>query len=96
MIKSDCRSFADGSRDLVDVVWQELHTPTRGRFAYVPAMSNATEFSRVHNSYGLLRSPWNNDPTPFMTRNAMVYGYYNNLKPSGCFEYSSSVQKTNW
>ena len=75
---------------------QDLHTPTSGRFAYVPAMADASEFSRVRNSYGVLRSPWNNDPTPFMTRHEEVYGFFNNLKPSGCFEYSHSLMKTTW
>lgn len=74
----------------------DLHTPTSGRFAYVPAMADASEFSRVRNSYGVLRSPWNNDPTPFMTRHDEVYGFFNNLKPSGCFEYSHSLMKTTW
>lgn len=59
-------------------------------------MANAKEFSRVHNTYGLLRAPWNNDPTPYMTRHSQVYGYYNNLKPSGCFEYSHALLNDNW
>eukprot|EP00752_Nemacystus_decipiens_P016248 g14528.t1 len=74
----------------------DLHTPTRGRFGYVPAMANAREFSVLSNSYGLLRSQWNNDPTPFMTRNKMIYGFFNNLKPSGCFEYSHALMKDTW
>ncbi|CAM9472098.1 unnamed protein product, partial [Hapterophycus canaliculatus] len=74
----------------------DLHTPTKGRFSYVPTMANAREFSMLTNSYGLLRSPWNNDPTPFMTRHENIYGFSNNLKPSGCFEYSHSLNKGNW
>lgn len=80
----------------VDINHQDLHTPTRGRFGYVPTMANAKEFSLLSNSYGLLRSQWNNDPTPFMTRNQMIYGFFNNLKPSGCFEYSHALKKNTW
>ncbi|CBJ26075.1 tyrosinase-like protein 2 [Ectocarpus siliculosus] len=74
----------------------DLHTPTKGRFGYVPAMADAKEFSKVYNSYGVLRSPWNNDPSPFMTRSSMIYGFFNNLKPSGCFEYSHALRHQDW
>jgi hypothetical protein len=43
--------FGDG------VVDNELHTVVEGRFAYVPVMQNAQNFSRLTNGYGLLRSP---------------------------------------
>lgn len=56
---------------------------TEGRFAFVPTMADASAYSRVTSPYGLLRAPWNADPTPFMTRSDHVYGYANNLKPSG-------------
>ena len=49
-----------------------MKTPDRGRFAYVPAMTDASGYSAMVNSYGLLRSPWNNDPTPFMTRYVLL------------------------
>ncbi|CAN0480140.1 unnamed protein product, partial [Discosporangium mesarthrocarpum] len=74
----------------------ELHTVTTGRFAFTPTMSGAREYSAVTNPYGLLRSPWNADPTPFMTRHDHVYGYFNNLKPSGCQEYHISLRKDTW
>lgn len=35
----------------------DLHTPLTGRFAYVPVMQNAQNFSRLTNGYGLLRAP---------------------------------------
>eukprot|EP00611_Tribonema_gayanum_P026172 TRINITY_DN614_c0_g1_i2.p1 TRINITY_DN614_c0_g1~~TRINITY_DN614_c0_g1_i2.p1 ORF type:complete len:636 (-),score=156.71 TRINITY_DN614_c0_g1_i2:706-2613(-) len=74
----------------------DLHTPNKGRFAYVPTMNNAREFSKVYNSYGLLRAPWNADPTPFMTRSKKVYGLDNNMKPSGCLEYAKVIRMGNW
>lgn len=52
----------------------DLHTVTDGRWAYESAMSNAWNFSKIVNSYGVLRAPWNNDPTPFMTRHDHIYG----------------------
>lgn len=74
----------------------ELHTVTKGRWAFARIRAGATEFSEVTNSYGMLRAPWNNDPTPFLTRHRRVYGYENNMKPSGCNEYSMAIQKSDW
>lgn len=73
-----------------------LHTVTDGRWAYEQAMTRAENFSAIHNSYGVLRAPWNNDPTPFMTRHDHVYGLMNNMKPSGCKEYFVALKKTTW
>ncbi|CAM9505077.1 unnamed protein product, partial [Laminaria digitata] len=73
-----------------------LMTPDRGRFAYVPVMANATEYSKVYNSYGLLRAPWNSDPNPFLTRHDHVFGYVNNRKPAGCKQYRDAVRKDSW
>jgi len=73
-----------------------LHTVTEGRWAYETAMTNARNFSQIVNSYGVLRAPWNNDPTPFMTRHDHVYGYMNNMKPSGCKEYYIALRKSTW
>ncbi|CAM9764660.1 unnamed protein product, partial [Ectocarpus sp. 4 AP-2014] len=44
----------------------ELHTVTKGRWAFLPIQPDA--WDSVHNPYGLLRSPWNLNPTPFVTR----------------------------
>lgn len=74
----------------------DLHTVTDGRWAYESAMSNAWNFSKIVNSYGVLRAPWNNDPTPFMTRHDHIYGYENNMKPSGCKEYYIALKKSTW
>ena len=74
----------------------DLHTVVEGRWAFVPAMTNARNFSEVTNSYGVLRAPWNNDPTPFLKRHSKIYGYENNMKPSGCKEYAVAMKKTTW
>ena len=73
-----------------------MRTPARGRFGYVPTMMNATEYSDVYNSYGMLRSPWNNDPTPFLTRSDHLMGYVNHRKPSGCRRYREAMMQRTW
>lgn len=80
----------------VCLITQDLKTPERGRFAFVPAMVDATEFSQHHNAYGMLRAAWNNDPTPFVTRHDHELGYTNNKKPSGCEEYRDALLVDNW
>ncbi|CAN0176128.1 unnamed protein product, partial [Hapterophycus canaliculatus] len=70
--------------------------PDRGRFAYVPVMANATEYSVIHNPYGLLRSPWNTYNEPFLTRHDHLFGYTNNRKPSGCKQYRDAAMTDSW
>lgn len=72
-----------------------LHIVTNGRWGFNAAMTRAENFTTT-NSYGLLRSPWNHDPTPFMTRHDHLYGYFNNLKPSGCAQYHTTLRTNNW
>ena len=74
----------------------DLHTPVKGRFAFVSALANASQYTGFVNSYGLMRAPWNNDPTPFLTRSGHVYGYPNNMNPSSCQTYAMAVKKTTW
>ncbi|CAM9975327.1 unnamed protein product [Ectocarpus fasciculatus] len=73
-----------------------MRTPARGRFGYIPNMVNATEFSSVRNSYGMLQAPWNNDPTPFLTRSDHLMGFVNHRKPSGCRRYREAIMQTSW
>ncbi|CAM9919010.1 unnamed protein product, partial [Hapterophycus canaliculatus] len=73
-----------------------MRTPARGRFGYVPTMLDAAEYSTLHNSYGMLRSPWNNDPTPFLTRSDHLLGYMNHRKPSGCRKYRAAKKQRTW
>jgi hypothetical protein len=72
------------------------HTVTEGRFEYVSTMQHAENYSSLFNPYKLLRSPWNVDPTPYMTRGNIIYGIENNLKPSGCAEYHKSMSFKDW
>ncbi|CAN0087203.1 unnamed protein product, partial [Scytosiphon promiscuus] len=50
----------------------DLHTVQKGRWAHLSVMKEAWDY--VHNSYGLLRAPWNSDPTPYVTRHNMTNG----------------------
>lgn len=72
--------------------------PERGRFAFVPVMTNASEYvgGARGNSYGMLRSPWNTEPTPFATRSDRLFGYPNNRKPSGCKQYRDALHNDDW
>ena len=74
----------------------DLHTVVTGRWAFNPTMVGSKDYSYWTNSYGVMRAPWNADPTPFLTRAAAVYGYQNNIKPSGCAEYARALKKTTW
>mmetsp|Transcript_24921 Transcript_24921/g.29436 ORF Transcript_24921/g.29436 Transcript_24921/m.29436 type:complete len:676 (+) Transcript_24921:60-2087(+) len=44
-----------------------LHVVDKGRFAYSPVFKGI-DFSDIVNPYGLLRSPWNTNPTPYVLR----------------------------
>eukprot|EP00904_Undaria_pinnatifida_P008202 jgi/Undpi1/4511/HiC_scaffold_18.g07865.m1 len=44
----------------------DFHTISEGRWAFLPIKTDT--WSTVHNSYGLLRAPWNTDSTPYLTR----------------------------
>mmetsp|Transcript_34736 Transcript_34736/g.43830 ORF Transcript_34736/g.43830 Transcript_34736/m.43830 type:complete len:594 (-) Transcript_34736:426-2207(-) len=48
------------------------HVVDSGRWAYTP-VNTATDFD-VINPWGLLRTPWNTDPSPYLTRNKYVNG----------------------
>lgn len=83
-------------KSLSNLLPKDMHTPDRGRFAYVPFMMNAQEYSAVTNPYGMMRSPWNTDPNPFLTRHDHVFGFLNNRQPSGCLKFKDTVRKDDW
>ena len=54
------------------------HVVSTGRWAYTPVMRDAErKFSNITNAHGLLRSPWNTNPAPFLGRSATVIGVQN-------------------
>ncbi|CAN0067281.1 unnamed protein product, partial [Ectocarpus fasciculatus] len=82
--------FGDASPD------NSLHTVDNGRWAYLPVMqastaNDATDF--VHNPYGLLRSPWNVDGTPFVTRYNLTNGV-DTTDVVSCGQYQACFDST--
>ena len=55
----------------------EEHVVATGRWAYTPILRDTDNtFSKLTNPYGLLRSPWNTNPTPFLMRsNETFYSF---------------------
>ena len=43
----------------------ESHVISNGPWAFTPVKKKAEPSTSVHNPYGLLRSPWNTNPTPW-------------------------------
>jgi len=52
------------------------HVVDSGRFAYIPVKKDARGFSNITNPYGLLRSPWNTNPTPYVMRHNKTMGIF--------------------
>uniref|UniRef100_A0A7S2GZS8 Tyrosinase copper-binding domain-containing protein n=1 Tax=Octactis speculum TaxID=3111310 RepID=A0A7S2GZS8_9STRA len=50
------------------------HVIDTGMWAYTRVMEKAWLFSNITNPYGLLRSPWNTNPTPFLMRHNKTLG----------------------
>jgi hypothetical protein len=76
------------------------HVVTHGRWAYLQveklSTANAAQSSRTHNPYNLLRSPWNTNPTPYVTR----YRYVDGLMDGGwalpnCMQFQQAA-KLDW
>ena len=59
----------------------DAHVVSTGRWAFTPVMGReeTAAVSTIRNPYGLLRSPWNTNPTPYITR----YRYVLGLKDGG-------------
>merc|ERR1711998_162 len=75
----------------------EGYAVNKGRFAYTPVMTDAWSVSSVTNSYGLLRSPWNNNKIPYLTRHDKSYGFYTktNIIP-GCYDHADQMKMSVW
>ena len=51
------------------------HIVSTGRWAYTSVKTHARGWSNITNPYGLLRSPWNTNPTPFLMRSRATYDH---------------------
>ena len=71
------------------------HTVTTGRWAYTSVKANARTYSNITNPWGLLRSPWNTNPVPYVTRHDKILGdgNYQSTFP-GCFDFDTAIQQT--
>lgn len=68
--------FNDDWFGSVDPGAQSRHVVQEGRWAFTPVLHgpSARAFSNITNSYGLLRSPWNTNPVPYLTRSRYTLG----------------------
>lgn len=66
------------------------HVITEGRWAYLSVGKQADK-DGVRNPYGLLRSPWNTNPTPYVLRHRYVYDEKDGgWTLPGCTDFSSA------
>ena len=67
------------------------HVIKTGRWAYTATprvnADNKETNGFVRNAYGLLRSPWNTNPTPYLTRSGTVSGVQSWSELPSCAEY---------
>ena len=73
------------------------HAIDEGRWAYteVHAYPKDADADVIRNPYGLLRSPWNTDKTPFITRYKDVLGVRGGgFSMPGCSDFKTTYQKT--
>merc|ERR1712070_496679 len=55
--------------------YKGMHTVSEGTFAFLPIQRMDTGTSVTTNPYGLLRSPWNTNPAPYLMRHNSVLGF---------------------
>ncbi|KAH8066645.1 hypothetical protein JL722_1098 [Aureococcus anophagefferens] len=78
----------------------EHHVVDGGRWAYTQVLSGskALAFSNLTNPYGLLRSPWNTNKTPYLTRsnftNGAAYDSYTTFPM--CSSFASWLTSSDW
>mmetsp|Transcript_14805 Transcript_14805/g.47958 ORF Transcript_14805/g.47958 Transcript_14805/m.47958 type:complete len:443 (-) Transcript_14805:24-1352(-) len=56
----------------------DTHVVSRGRFAFTAVRRNAAGYANTTNAFGLLRSPWNASPVPFLARSTSTLGLRGN------------------
>lgn len=72
------------------------NTVSSGRFTYLSVDSDSYGLDAdVENAYGLLRSPWNSNPTPFLTRCNTTYSVLQS-NPPGCEWHFGQMKLTEW
>ena len=74
----------------------EDHVVDEGRWAYTEVHKYPKDSDRdlIRNPYGLLRSPWNTDKTPFITRYKDVLGVRGGgFSVPGCSDFKTTYKK---
>ncbi|KAH8050501.1 hypothetical protein JL720_15357 [Aureococcus anophagefferens] len=74
----------------------EDHVVDEGRWAYTAVHKYPKDSDRdlIRNPYGLLRSPWNTDKTPFITRYKDVLGVRGGgFSVPGCSDFKTTYKK---
>lgn len=71
------------------------HIITTGRWAYQNVVQSEGTDSRTRNPYGLVRSPWNTNPVPYILRSRHTLG----VKDAGwtlptCSDFATAFQET--
>lgn len=71
----------------------DKHVIDTGRWAFTPILKDARAFSNITNPYGLLRSPWNTNPEPYVMRSNKTLGILadNDDTFPTCEEFAGSV-----
>ena len=68
-----------------------------GRWAFTPVLQDARKFSAITNPYGLLRSPWNTNPVPYLTRYSQVLSAARaRYSLTTCDDFSAALSEYNW
>ena len=72
------------------------HIVDTGRWAFTPVMTDARDFSDMTNPYGLLRSPWNTNPTPYLLRYNRTFSTFADQDSQfpTCTEFAAYVNET--
>ena len=70
------------------------HIVASGRWAYTSVMADARAYSDITNPYGLLRSPWNANPTPYLMRYNRTFSEFGDADLTGFPECDQGFVKT--
>jgi hypothetical protein len=80
----------------------ENYAVEEGRWAFTPVMQDAGNITNSAgiqghaNSYGLMRGPWNNNPTAHLSRSDNLYGIDDRAAPKDCSDYEGCLEEDNW
>ena len=65
-----------------------------GRWNHMPVLTNAWDYSEIVSPYGYLRSPWNCNPNPFLSRSREVFGKKDVAAYPDCSEFYTAFNSS--